>query len=132
MDNNKREDKEMSQWIKDLEVTRKREDGKLYKTTLGNQEEDAKIQAEKLERKRLFKVKWKKWSKKWLPILAKTVAIIGALYIAYMFLYVLAIIFFGGVIMMAVGSGVQDAGRQGQQEARYYNEVNRRRRQGRW
>lgn len=132
MDNNKREVKEMSQWIKDLEVTGKREDGKLYKTTIGNQEEDAKIQAEKLERKRLLKEKLKKWSKKWLPRLAKLIAIIGAIYIAYMFLYVLAIIFFGGVMMMAVGSGVKDAGQQSQRQARYYNELNRRRNRGQW
>lgn len=131
MDNNKREVKEMSQWIKDLEVTGKREDGKLYKTTLGNQEEDAKIQAEKLERKRLLKEKLKKWSKKWLPRLAKLIAIIGTIYIAYMFLYVLAIIFFGGVMMMAVGSGVKDAGEQSQRQ-RFYNELNRRRNRGQW
>ena len=121
MDNNKREVKEMSQWIKDLEVTGKREDGKLYK-----------IQAEKLERKLLLKEKLKKWSKKWLPRLAKLIAIIGAIYIAYMFLYVLAIIFFGGVMMMAVGSGVKDAGQQSQRQARYYNELNRRRKRGQW
>ena len=132
MGNNKREVKEMSQWIKDLEVTGKREDGKLYKTTIGNQEEDDKIQAEKLERKRLLKMKWKKWSKKWLPRLAKLIAIIGAIYIAYMFLYGLAIIFFGGVVLMAVGSGVRDAGQQGQRQARYYNELNRRRNRGQW
>lgn len=131
MDNNKREVKEMSQWIKDLEITGKREDGKLYKTTIGNQEEDAKIQAEKLERKRLLKEKLKKWSNKWLPRFVKLIAIIGAIYIAYMFLYVLAIIFFGGVMLMAVGSGVKDAGDQSQRQARYYNELSRRRR-GQW
>lgn len=128
MDNNK---KETSQWIKDLEITGKREDGKLYKTTIGTQEEDAKIQAEKLERKRLLKEKMKKWSKKWLPRLVKLIAIIGAIYLAYVFLYVLAIIFFGGVMLMAAGSGLKEAGEQSQRQ-RFYNELNRRRNRGQW
>lgn len=131
MDDNKREAKEMSQWIKDLEITGKRKDGKLYKTTIGNQEEDAKIQAEKLERNRLLKEKLKKWSKKWLPRLVKLIAIIGAIYLAYVFLYVLAIIFFGGVMLMAAGSGLKEAGEQSQRQ-RFYNELNRRRNRGQW
>ena len=61
--------------IKDLEIIRTREDGKEYKTTLGTMDEDAKIQAEKLQKMRARKAKPAKLWKKGKPTFIKSLKI---------------------------------------------------------
>lgn len=111
--------------IKNMEIIRTREDGKAYKTTLGTMDEDAKIQAEKLQKMRARKEKRAKWWKKWKPTIIKSLEIIGILAILGILLYFLFWIFVGAIILMAVGSGVSEAGREGQARAQYYNRRNR-------
>lgn len=132
MDSREKEVRETSQWIKDLGITRKRSDGKTYHTTVGNEKKDAKIQEEKLKKERMRKEKFKLISKKWFPRIINLIAIIGALYLAYIVLYALFYIVIGIILLIAVGSGVQDAGRQGQRETNYYNNLNERRKRGYW
>lgn len=114
--------------IKDLELIRTREDGKEYKTTLGTMDEDAKIQAEKLQKKRARKAKRAKWWKKWKPTIIKSLKIIGKLVILGILFYFLFWVFIGAIILMAAGSGVREAGQDAKaQQARneFYNQKRR-------
>lgn len=104
--------------IKDLELIRTREDGKEYKTTLGTMDEDARIQAEKLQKIRARKAKraarkakLAKWWKKWKPTIIKSLKIIGKLVILGILFYFLFWVFIGAIILMAVGGGMSEAGK---------------------
>ena len=108
--------------IKDLEIIRTREDGKNYKTTLGTMEEDAKIQAEKLQKKRARKAKRAKWWKKWKPTIIKSLKIIGILVILGILLYFLFWIVIGGIILMAVGAGMSEGAQASKAQSEFYNE----------
>ena len=108
--------------IKDLEIIRTREDGKNYKTTLGTMEEDAKIQAEKLQKKRARKAKRAKWWAKWKPTIIKSLKIIGILVILGILLYFLFWVFIGGIILMAVGAGVSEGAKASKAQSDFYNE----------
>lgn len=110
--------------IKDLEIIRTREDGKNYKTTLGTMEEDAKIQAEKLQKIRARKAKRAKWWKKWKPTIIKSLKIIGILVILGILLYFLFWVVVGGIVLAAVGAGMSEGGRASQNRANYYNNQN--------
>lgn len=111
--------------IQDLDLLQTREDGKTYHTTIGTRKEDAQKQRELMYAEQARKAKWAKWRKKWMPRIITGIKIAGIMAIAGYFLYLLFWVIVGAVVLMAVGSGMSEAGQEGQARANYYNKVNR-------
>ena len=107
--------------IKNLELQRTREDGKTYTTTLGTMHEDAQKQREKVHAKYMRKARRADMLKKWKPKVLKGLKLLGKLAVIGVLLYFLFWIVVGGIVLMAVGSGMSEGGRASQNRSSYHN-----------
>ena len=107
--------------IKNLEIQRTREDGKTYTTTFGTMHEDAQKQREKMHAKYMRKARRADMRKKWKPKVLKGLKILGKLTVVGVLLYFLFWVAVGGIVLMAVGSGMVEGGRPPRNRGnRYY------------
>lgn len=113
--------------IQDLKLSRTREDGKTYTTTVGNRYDDARKQREKVSKKQQRKAKWSAWKKKWFPIIWDIVKLLGTIAVFCVLLYFLFWVAIIGIALAAIGGGLSEGGREQQAQGHYYNEQRRNR-----